>query len=112
MFKCKLFGEPNTVCKADTVLSFVYAHGKLQDKLGHDILAYNSKEQMLPMSADYPEGVWPVTVVSNDNKTEYQCVCFIWRKFAGVSTGLVILCDDVENLRYAAEKFATKAIMA
>ncbi len=111
MFNCKLYGEQCDIkVKTDTILSYVYAHGQLQEILKTDILCYNSQDQLLLHSLDYTEGVFPVTVVGNTGK-EYPCVAFIWEKMKWMKGGLVVLSDDMESYLYAAEQYKKKAIL-
>ena len=103
--RIKLYGNNTTNTKADACVSFVYAHGKLESILGHDVLVAEHRIQ-------YNEGIFPVTVVDNDGN-DRQCVAYVWEKFPGtnIKGGLVVLETDLEATRYAAKQFVEQAVL-
>lgn len=91
-----LFGNNTINEKCRFNVDFVYAHGKLEEHLHHDLLCAEQDTRFEP-------GVWPAQVTDNEGKV-LQCVVFAW----GTNIrrhGLCVFCDDREALVYAAQCF-------
>lgn len=82
---------------AFVTVNYVYAHGKLEEMLGTDLLC-------APNVVAFANGVWPVQVVDNDGKL-WQAVVFFWNL-----GGLCVLSSDHEALKHAASKFAADTV--
>ena len=95
-----LFGNNTPNANAIHTVSFVYAHGELEDRLGHDIIVADDPVSFQP-------GVWPSQVTDDDGNV-FPVVVFVW----GVGsvghrhTGLVCLPSDVAALKHAADAFS------
>jgi len=101
---------PATVCRTLPVvensneskldsLSFVYAHGVLEERMGWDCLCG---------SLQVKHGVHPC--VYRDEDGEVSCIAFIWRDAATgwKKTGLVCQADDSTAIDHAMQKMLNK----
>jgi hypothetical protein len=89
----------------------IYAHGDLEEKLGHDILGvpYIKFSSEKGFDIGIEEGVNQVNIVHevNGEHINIPAVLFLWKTYK--IRGLVVLLDDAESLRYATEQYLNKS---
>lgn len=91
-----IFGNNCTNPAAIHTVSWVYAHGQLEEMLGHDILVSDDPVVFTP-------GVWPTQVTDPDGRI-HQCVAFVFDYTCGIK-GLVVLPTDLQGCQDAAREF-------
>jgi hypothetical protein len=99
----RVFGNNNERKDVQHCLHSIYAHGKAQDMLNHDILG-------VVQPTSLTEGVHPVILV-DDDQNEHMAVIFRWKGKGrlGLEKGLLCLTGDMEALTHAATKFSEQA---
>lgn len=85
-------------------LSWIYAHGKAEEFMQHDVLLTNSK--VVPEA-----GIHSVTLHNAHGETK-PAIMFVWNYHEGSTRGLVVFGDDIESVNHCCSIFGKPFLVA